>query len=273
MTPDEERAYLADMERQRAERDERLRRPDGWLTLVGLCWLHEGENRVGTDAGNEVVLPSTELPPGQLATIIVAGDGLRLRQPGGRELEIADDLQPDGPTPMEFGRLQVTVIRRSGRLAARIKDPESPVRRDFRGVSFFPPDLAWRLTGRFEPLPAPEPVVISTFVGVDVEDEIRGSVAFEVAGQTYRLLTTSPDDDGSLELAFCDATNGHETYAAGRYLPVEPPGPKGEVVVDFNVAYNPPCLFTPYATCVLPLAANRLPIRIEAGERADPVAH
>lgn len=272
MTPEEQSLYVVELARQRAERNARLQQPDGWLTLVGLCWLHEGENRVGSDPGGEVVLPDPSLPR-QMATILVTGDRLRLRPPGdGRAFEIADDRHPGGPTPMQFERLLVTVIRRSGRFAARIKDPESPALRDFRGVSFFAPDPVWRLIGRFEPRSTPEPVLIPTFVGVDTEDEIVGAVAFEVGGQTYRLLATR-SDDGRLSLAFCDATNGRETYVAGRYLELEPPGPDGDVVVDFNLAYNPPCLFTPFATCPLPLAANRLPIRVEAGERSDRSSH
>ena len=63
-------------------------------------------------------------------------------------------------------------------------------------------------------------------------------------------------------------TAGKETYGAGRFVYTEAlPPASGQVVLDFNKAYNPPCAFTAYATCPLPPPQNRLPIRIEAGEK------
>ena len=87
-------------------------------------------------------------------------------------------------------------------------------------------------------------------------------------GRAHRLQALPGGDAGELWLVFGDATNGSETYGGGRYLYTDPPDPDGAVVVDFNRAYNPPCVFSPYATCPLPWPENRLPIRIEAGERA-----
>ena len=74
------------------------------------------------------------------------------------------------------------------------------------------------------------------------------------------------DPDKLQVLIFADATNGTETYAAGRFLVTEPVEDDGSVVVDFNLTYNMPCVFSPFATCPLPPEGNRLPIRVTAGE-------
>ena len=102
------------------------------------------------------------------------------------------------------------------------------------------------------------------FGGEDAEDS-PGDVVFDRGG-TYRLQALPGGDRGELWLVFGDATNGEETYGGGRYLYTDPPDGDGRVVVDFNRAYNPPCVFTQYATCSRPWPANRRPIRIEAGE-------
>jgi uncharacterized protein (DUF1684 family) len=91
-----------------------------------------------------------------------------------------------------------------------------------------------------------------------------------VDGTARRLQALPGGDAGELWLVFGDATNGDETYGGGRFLYTDPPDPDGTFVLDFNRAYNPPCVFSPFATCPLPWPANRLPIRIEAGERAYP---
>jgi uncharacterized protein (DUF1684 family) len=90
-----------------------------------------------------------------------------------------------------------------------------------------------------------------------------GSVAFTLNGRECRLDPVT--EEASLFLIFKDLTSGKETYPAGRFLNTEMPK-NGEVILDFNKAYNPPCAFTPFATCPLPPKQNHLPIRIEAGE-------
>ena len=88
---------------------------------------------------------------------------------------------------------------------------------------------------------------------------------FEVNGKTHRLDATAEGDQ--LFVVFADETNAEETYGAGRFVYVGKPGADGKTYLDFNKAYNPPCAFTPYATCPLPSKDNRLPIRVEAGEK------
>lgn len=259
-----------------AARDARLRDPDGWLTLVGLHWLSPGENRFGADPDNEVMLEGDGVPPraGSLwmedgAVRLVAGSpAVRADGQAVSEAPLADDLSGE-PTVIDLGSLRMYVIRRGERLALRVRDHASPALAAFRGMDHFPIDPAWRLQARLEPAAAGQMLEIVDVTGVVSHEPTPGSVAFERGGATWRIQALRGDaDEGTLWLVFGDATNGRETYGGGRFLYSEPVADDGGVVLDFNLAYNPPCVFSPYATCPLPPAQNRLDVRIEAGERA-----
>lgn len=270
MTPEEHAAAVREW---RAERDGRLRSPDGWLTLVGLYWLEQGENRFGTDPSNPIFLAGDRLPA-YAGTIVVAGDSARLEgaAPEVRvgAVEAADgplaDDRSEEPTVLELGDLRMFVICRGGdRLALRVRDRKAPALAVFDGIQHFPIDIGWRVTGRLEPEESDEPMEIVDVTGIVSRETSPGRVVFEHDGRTWRLRALD-GGDGKLWLVFGDATNGSETYGGGRFLYTEPVGADGTVVADFNLAYNPPCVFSPYATCPLPAAENRLPLRIEAGE-------
>ena len=168
--------------------------------------------------------------------------------------------------------MRVCVIERGDRLAVRTWDLEAPARKTFDGIDHWPVDPAWRLEAQLEATPDRTIEVPDVFGGTDREQS-PGDLVFEAAGGTHRLQALPGGDDGELWLIFGDATNGAESYGGGRYLYTDPPEAEGGYVVDFNRAYNPPCVFTPHATCSLPWSANRLPIRIEAGEKRYADAH
>jgi uncharacterized protein (DUF1684 family) len=271
VTPEE---HAAAVRAWRAERDERLRSPDGWLTLVGLYWLEPGENRFGADPANPILLSGVGLPA-HAGSIVLDGDSARLDGASaevridGRHLPdapLADDRSED-PTVLELGDLRMHVICRGGdRLALRVRDRTAPPLAAFGGLEHFPIDIGWRLTGRLEPDESDEPMEIVDVTGIVTREASPGRVAFERDGRTWRLRSLD-GGDGKLWLVFGDATNGGETYGGGRFVYTEPKAEDGAVVVvDFNLAYNPPCVFSPYATCPLPPAENRLPLRIDAGE-------
>jgi uncharacterized protein (DUF1684 family) len=270
--------YEAEVERWHAERDARLRSPDGWLALVGLHWLTPGEHEFGQHPSNAIRLSGREVPP--LAGHLLMGDDgvVRVRphhgaplthagQPVDGELELKDDLAGD-PTIVELGSLRMHLIRRgvrNERLALRVRDIEAPALAAFTGVPRFPVDPAWRLEARLERPPEPRTIPVPDIVGDVLEEPSPGTVVLPLAGGEQRLHALEEDDD-RLWLIFGDATNGQQTYSAGRFLVTEPVAADGSVVVDFNLAYNMPCVFSPYATCPLPPEGNKLSVPIPAGE-------
>lgn len=264
MTPDEHRTAV---EAWWTARDERLRDPDGWLTLVGLHWLTPGDNRFGTDASNEIVLGGRDVPA-HAGAIRLEGDRAWLLRPdGSRALHapLADDTGGE-PTVIDVGSLRMYLIRRGERLGLRVRDHDSPALTTFSGMDRFPFDPSWRVAGRLDAAEPGERLEIVDVSGVETQEETPGRVVFERDGRQWRLHALPGGEDGALWLVFGDDTNGAETYGGGRFVYTEPPAPDGSVVVDFNLAYNPPCVFTPFATCPLPPPANRLDLAIRAGE-------
>jgi len=278
MALDERAHHRASVEQVRARREASLRDPMGWVSLVGLHWLHAGEQRFGSDPGNEIVLRAAEgaVPP-TAGSLEVDGDRVVVHPSdrgltvGGQSvadgLELSDEESEDGPTILELGSLRAYLIRRgAGRLALRVKDIAAPALREFKGLDYFPIDRGWRVMGRLDPAPPAATITVPDIVGDVLAEATPGVVGFELGGAVHRLhaLAAQP---GHLWLVFGDATNGGETYDGGRFLVTGPVRPDDSVEIDFNLAYNPPCVFSPHATCPLPPEGNRLSLRVEAGER------
>lgn len=158
------------------------------------------------------------------------------------------------------------------------EDPETPLLPEtvpgFTGLEYWPADPRYYFVGTVNPYYRPERFTIVSTSGRERPCEKVGWVRFEIESrqltlQVYRLLDQAlqPGDPGFF-LPFMDATTGHETYPAGRYVDlIGPPG--GPYVLDFNTAYNPLCAYGAPERYVCPVtpAENRLPVRIEAGER------
>jgi hypothetical protein len=268
-------AYERELEQWKAKRLDGLKSDDGWLTLIGLFWLREGENRFGSDHANEIVLPEGKAPA-FAGTVRLAGGALRLEAKpeagitsGGRpvaSLDLRSDADGE-PTMLELGSLSFHVVRRGERLGLRVRDRDNPARAEFKGTDYYPADGKWVIAARFEPYDPPKRVPILNVLGMETEETAPGVLAFEAGGREYRLQALREKGNEQLFIIFADQTSGKETYGAGRYLYADPPGADGRVRLDFNKAYSPPCAFTRYATCPLPPAQNRLPLRVEAGER------
>ena len=176
------------------------------------------------------------------------------------------DSRPN-PTVLNHDRFQFYVIQRADNYFIRLKDRQSEALRTFTHIERFPVDPRWRVEARWESYDPPKSVSTPNILGYESEDSCLGAAVFEVDGKTCRLEATG-DPEVSLFFVFGDATNAHETYGGGRFLYTDPPDSTGKIVIDFNMAYNPPCVFTPYATCPLPPKENRLALRIEAGEKS-----
>ncbi len=268
--------HVAEVEEWVAQRHDELLQPDGWLSLVGLMWLDEGESSFGADSANDLVYTSSGTPA-KVGVFFVDSETVYFEPAPGLEINTTDgepvtgslvmraprvDGEEADPFPvLTWGSLRWNVIERQDRFAVRLKDARSPVLLDFEQIERFPIGRAWRLDALFEPYPEPKPIMIPNILGTISEGESPGAVVFIVGGEIYRLDTWKDSDDpGSFFTAFGDLTNRDSTYGGG-------PDENGYTVVDFNRAYNPPCVFTPYATCPLPPAQNRLPVAIEAGEK------
>jgi len=261
-------------------RAERLQAPDGWLSLVGLFWLQEGENRFGSDSANRVIFPAKA--PADAGTLdLEAGHvTLHARAPltiGGKAVTAAtrllDDSDPNGPTLVELGTIRFQIIKRGPRYGVRIKDPEAETRTKFVGLEYYPTDAKWRVEATFEPYNPTKNIPITDVTGMTSDNVSPGALVFTLDGQTYRIDPILEDGSDELFIIIKDATSRDTTYQAGRYMYAKKPGPDGKVIVDFNKLYNPPCAFTAFATCPLPPKQNILPIRIEAGEKRYAGSH
>jgi uncharacterized protein (DUF1684 family) len=254
-------------------REERLRAEDGWLNLVGLFWLEEGDNSFGTGSDNPVRLPEGSGPPhmgrfvrtGAVARVEVE-PGVEILHRGHQVTNLSLDSDAKGkPTVLTLRSLSLHLIYRSGRLAVRVRDSESEALRQFKGLSGYPIDPDWRVEARFEAYRPVRTIPVPNFIGEPIDRECPGFVTFDIGGEECRL-DAFEGRGGALFLVFGDQSNGGETYGGGRFLYTEPPSPDGRVTLDFNKAYNPPCVFTPHAACPLPPVQNKLQVAIEAGE-------
>jgi len=271
---DDKETYQSAVEEWHHRRVDRLTAENGWLSLIGLFWLEEGVNTIGSDPDNDVTLPAAKAPS-RAGTLILRGGQIHFEvvedvtiTHNGTPIS-ALDLSVDSsgsPTILDLGNLQFYVLERSGRYGLRVRDRNHPARFDFPGIETFPIDSQWRITGRLETYDPPRTIKIPNVLGQVSNQDSPGTAVFDIAGQSYRLEALQ-GPNGSLYLIFADQTSGRETYGGGRFLYSEPVEEDGSVVLDFNKAYNPPCAFTDYATCPLPPRQNKLSVRIEAGEK------
>jgi uncharacterized protein (DUF1684 family) len=275
-------AYRAQVRQWREDREARLKADGGWLTVAGLFWLQEGDNRFGTDPACDIVLPEGsapakagvfELRSEQVTVTLLPGTDGRI---GGKPVSGAVTMRPDtagSPDVLAVGALSLNVIKRGDRYGIRLKDKNSAVRKRFTGLKWFEVKEDYRVEARWVSYPQPKPVRVPNILGQIEPMASPGYAEFTLNGKPVRL-DGALEDPRAEELFFIlrDQTSGKETYGAGRFLYAELPK-NGKIVLDFNEAYNPPCAFTPYATCPLPPPQNWMPVRVEAGEMAYGKGH
>jgi uncharacterized protein (DUF1684 family) len=241
------------------ERSARLQREDGWLSLVGLHWLPEGDSEP---------IPGVKLVRRAGVVALNTSQGMTIDgKPVKAPMQLIDDSSENGPTVVQMGTKRFQVIKRGERYGLRVKDSQADTRTHFQGLDYYPIDPKWRVEAKFEPYNPPKKIPITDITGMTAYNPSPGALVFTVDGKEYRLDPVLEEGEKDYFIIFRDATSKDETYKAGRYLYASPAGPDGKVIVDLNKAYNPPCSFTPFATCPLPPKQNRLPIRIEAGEK------
>jgi len=275
--------YEAELAEWHAQRVARLTAPNGWLSLIGLHFLNEGEQRVGAAAGSDIALaagpPSLGVidlqPSGRIMLRVTPGAGVRV---DGREM-LSAELIPQGRGPrgqtttVSCGSMSFYVIVRGGRMALRVQDTAAPSRMEFAGIERFPTDESWRVEAQWEAFGVPREVTITNTLGQESSALVMGRAVFEREGRRLTLLPLQETLGEPLFFIIADETSGDETYGAARFVYSDPPDESGRLIIDFNKAINPPCAFTPYATCPLPPSENVLPIAVRAGEKAPPVLH
>jgi uncharacterized protein len=278
------RTYDAvDTQTWRDKREADLKTPDGWLSVSGLHFLDPGISTIGTTKDDKVSLPAGSIPTkagrirvedGRVFLTLAKGvDATINGEPikGDGEVELRDASAPDATEKrpvdkLSLGRVTIHVHHSGDRLALRVRDPESAIRRDFVGLRWYDIDPAWQLEGKFIPFDEPKSFQIANVLGDNEDVKSPGEVEVTIGGRSVRLLALSAAR-GRLWFVFTDSTaNIRETYRI-RFLYADAPV-DGRVTLDFNRAYNPPCAYNPYTTCPLPPQQNKLQTPITAGERA-----
>ncbi|HYG06016.1 MAG TPA: DUF1684 domain-containing protein [Stenotrophomonas sp.] len=267
--------FLADNQVWRDQRLAELQKPDGWTSLIGLHWLELKAHYIGSGSTSGTRLA---MGPEKMGMVQVVGDKVWFTPEPGVALTV--DGKPlkgkvrffsdrdEAPTVIGFddGKGLVTLIQRGDRRALRVRHADAPTHTGFRGLNYWPADPSWRIQARFVPHDIGQTLPVVDITGLTTEQPNAGAIEFERNGQTYRLEAIG-EPGRELFVVFADRTSGHGSYAAGRFIDVGAPDAEGHVTLDFNRAYNPPCVFTAFATCPLPPAENRLDLPVEAGEQ------
>ena len=261
------------IEAWRAQRLERLKAPAGWLSLIGLEWLKPGANTIGSAKDNAIVIAKA---PARLGVVHLDGDTVTIELDAAAAATIdgasvaratlLDDSHPK-PTTVAFGSVNFYLVDRGGRRGLRIKDSEAATRAGFLGLDNYAIDPAWRIEADWVAFDPQQSLEIPNVLGTLDAMPVPGKAVFKHDGKTYELRPVLESADAKqLFFILADKTSGKDTYGAGRFLYADL-AVDGKVVLDFNLAYNPPCAFTPYATCPLAPPENRLPFAVAAGEK------
>lgn len=266
--------YHEEINRWHSERIESLKEKDSWLSLAGLYELSEGRQTLGSDSSNDIVFPpqapekiGTNTKKEENITAVILPD-VEVTHNGESVSEIAMTSGKAGEdVVLKHNNLLWNVIERRGNYYIRLKDTEHPNFTSFDAIERFPVSQKWRIKAIFEAFKEPQPILVPDVLNEGMQDSLHGMLKFSVEGKHYSLAPLGhPQKDRKFFIIFGDKTNGESTYSGGRYLYIPTPE-NGATYIDFNKAYNPPCVFTPFATCPLPPAQNRLDLEVTAGEK------
>lgn len=270
-----EEEYIKSVQDWQGKRLESLKSENGWLNLVGLHWLNDGQNPFGSSEANNIIFP--ENAPDFIGTIILYKGNLSIAINEDIEVFINDSLLKESniltdadkeTTKFRMGNFRWYIIKRGDRYGIRLRDLESPLINKITELPSFPIDSKWRINAKFEKFETPKEIAVPNVLGNTEFEQCYGLLKFKI-GETEHSLMPLGNGTSSFFVIFADETSAEETYGAGRFLSVEKPDKNGNTIIDFNKATNPPCAFTDYATCPLPPRENVLPIKILAGEKIN----
>lgn len=273
-------AYIKSIDIWHEVRIENLKQPNGWLNLEGLFWLHKGKNTLGQANGNDCKYinpsPADVFFPDHLGDFMYEGDSVVWV--GNEKYPVTINKQlvrGSNPTlafkqevnniAFEWSHFSWNIIKREDKVGVRFRNLQSLNILHFSGIERFAVDSKWRVKAILNP-PTQDFLMISNVLGQITPSKNAGRLSFSLDGKAYSLDVI--DEGGeTLFITFADETAGKTTYGAGRFIEVVRPDAQGNTIIDFNIAYNPPCAFTEFATCPLPPVQNRLSIAITAGEK------
>ncbi|AUD05163.1 DUF1684 domain-containing protein [Spirosoma pollinicola] len=272
-------SYKAQMDEWHQNRVNSLKSETGWLNLAGLFWLDNGKNSLGLGPDFDVPFPVAKAPADLGAFYLDKGEvrflpntGATVSAAGKPVTEPLVVFSPNTkPTVLEHGSLRWFIIKRGDKYGVRLRDLDSPYLKEFQTIDRYPIDESWKLKARLEAPTTPRTISIIDVLGIVSQQPLAGTLIFERAGKTYRLDAVGEGE--KLFILFGDQTNTHETYGSGRFLYADRPvagsasAERNMVILDFNQAINPPCAFTPYATCPIPPKQNKLALVVNAGEK------
>ncbi len=267
-------SYEKDIIKWQKERFEELKAPYGWPSVVGLYWIRNSMAYFGHQEGNDFILPETA-PSGfgrimdyDTAYYMIAHYSLRVQLDGETvtKVRMLTDQEEGGPSEASWRSLRWHIIERQDKAYLRVKDSLSQYRANLTEIPYFSINPNFRVDAKFTPADTSDRVNYENIIGMSFSDSFAGYLDFQLLGKEYRLKALE-NDDNSYFVIFSDETTDHSTYGGGRYIYPLKADENGMTTLDFNKAINPPCVFTPYATCPLPPEENFLPVEIVAGEK------
>lgn len=269
----DEAAYVKAIKEWQHSRLERLKSETGWLNLAGLFWLEEGENSFGSDPANDIVFPekaeafcgTVTLKEGKVFLLASAGVNITCEDTLVTRLVLNDD-HSDNTTHLEQGDLAWYIVKRGEKYGIRLRDYQHPRINKLDHIPCYPIQTSYVVEATLKPFEEPRTMTLATPVEGFTEDyQCPGELHFKIKKKDLVLYPFASGDGYFLIIA--DETTGLDTYGAGRYM-YSVPDSSGRIILDFNKAYNPPCAFSPFATCPMPPRENFLPVAIKAGEKS-----
>jgi uncharacterized protein len=264
--------YISEIKSWHSKRIENLKKENGWLNLVGLIWLKNGENKIGSAKSNDAVFP--ESAPPIIGTInlkdtlidieISAGVNVTCEGRKVEKMKLHADTQGNAEV-LAVDSFRWNIIKRQQKIGIRLRNLEAPLIKNFKGIEMFPINDDWKIEAKFLPFDPPKKIPVPNILGMVDTSNAVGMVVFEKEGRKFWL--DALEEGEKLFIIFADETSGKETYGAGRFLYLDKPKEGEKFYIDFNKAYNPPCNFTKFATCPLPPKQNNLRLAVTAGEK------
>ena len=267
-------AYTASIKHFDSLRFKALTEQNGWLNLAGLYWLKPGDNTFGSAVNNTLVFKHKNMPA-SLGKFKVVGSRVSFEfnkavtnfPSDYSEEMVLFDLSNKTDTSIYFKQFVWSVIIREDKIGVRFRDLKNPALTAFKGNKRFAIHEKWNLPAKLLP-PNQSGLFVTNVLGQTTAQDYAGKISFEYQGKNY-VLDAINEGPGDLFVVFGDATNGISTYHTGRFMYVSRPDSNGNTFIDFNKSFNPPCAYTPFATCPIPPRQNILPFKVTAGELSD----